>query len=82
MAEFTERHAEMLQETRDAMLEMKTVILGKNGDKGMVGKLNDVCESHYSFKERIYLVAGILVGLGVLGGGGYGLAQLLIKGGS
>lgn len=54
---------------------IEAIVTGVNGG-GLLQKLNEVSESHYNFKSRVTLLIGILIGLGLLGGGGYGLVQL------
>lgn len=82
--EFTEQHSKQISETHDIALELKTVLLGKNSDKGLVGKVSESCDKleeiekdHNKLKRQFWLVVGLLVGSGVLGGGIYGLIQAL-----
>ncbi len=71
MVEFTETDRQMLQETHDAMLSMKTCLLGANhgtNDRGLVGKVEDVCKSHYSLTTKFWILVALLVGSGVISG--------------
>jgi len=79
MAEFTERHETMLQETHDAAIKIKTVLLGENGVKGLCGEHEELKHDYYDFKRRCILVFGVLIGAGVLGGSGYAIFQAIIQ---
>ncbi|KKL18419.1 hypothetical protein LCGC14_2475730 [marine sediment metagenome] len=67
----------LLQETHDGMLVIKTVLLGENGDTGLVGELKEVKESHYKLRQRFYTFVGIIAGSGILTGAGFGIAELV-----
>lgn len=64
--EFTSDHARILQETHDNMLEVKTVLLGKNGDPGLCGEVNQVKKSHSTLKRNFWILVGLLIGSGVI----------------
>ncbi|OGN89803.1 MAG: hypothetical protein A2158_01685 [Chloroflexi bacterium RBG_13_46_14] len=66
MPEFTKEHEKTIQETHDTVLEIKTVLLGKNGDEGMCGQLKDLIASHYTLKRNFWILVGILIGSGVI----------------
>jgi len=55
----------------EATLTLHTVVLGKNGDVGLVGKIADLTR----FQGRCLIVFGVLIGSGVLGGSAWGIAQ-------
>jgi len=46
-------------------------------DKGLAGKVREVCESHYKLKGQVTLLIGVLIGSGVLGSGIYGVTRLI-----
>ncbi len=64
---------EKLDRVENVVIELKTVILGKNSDKGLVGKVNDNCKK----TDRNTIILAALIGSGALGSGIYGLVQLL-----
>ena len=68
MADFTERHEMMLQETHDAAIKIQAVILDTDGHKGLASKVDDMCESHYRLKRNFWLLVGVLSGSGVITG--------------
>lgn len=80
MADKTQK--EMIQETHQTMVELKTVLLGVPGtaDGGLVQEVKSVKVSvcnldgaHGKLKRNFWLLVGILAGSGVLAGGVYGL---------
>lgn len=60
-------------ETHDGVIKLTTVLLGTNGDDGLVGEFRRVANSHFSLKRNFWILVGILAGLGVLGSGLWGL---------
>ena len=44
MPELTDDQVKAIQETHNTVLIIKTVLLGANGDKGLVGKVEDSCD--------------------------------------
>jgi len=80
MAEFTDIDRQILQETHKTVIELKVVLLGINGDEGLIGKVNELSASHNCLREKhnrlsksFWIVVGFLVGTGVLGTGIWGL---------
>tara|TARA_Y100000310_G_scaffold327860_1_gene394866 strand:+ start:3531 stop:3803 length:273 start_codon:yes stop_codon:yes gene_type:complete len=71
--EFRETYAEMKTE----VMGVKTVLVGYNGDEGLVGRVETLSTSYYKFKDRATLVFGVLLGTGVIGGSAYGLVRLI-----
>ena len=67
--EFSQREADKIDETHDAVIVIKTVLLGKNSDKGLVGDVEDLKKGHGKLKKAFWLLVGTLPGLGVLGTG-------------
>jgi len=72
---FTEKHAELLQETHDKVL-IVVERLG-NGKQGLCDDVRSNTEKIESLTEYFWVTLGILIGTGVLGGGVWGIAQLL-----
>ena len=66
---------QLIEETHGTVVELKTVILGIPGtaDKGLVGKVNDVCKNHRKLSRNFWILIGILIGSGLLGSGIYKL---------
>lgn len=77
MAEFTERHAQLVEETHDTVITLKSVLLGANGNPGLVKQVNEVCKGHEKLNGRFWMLVAFLGGLGILGGGTFGLVELL-----
>ncbi len=81
----------LIRETHDKVVKLHTVLLGTNGDTGLVGEVREirlkheqdkqVCEQERSTIKKHINILCITVaasaGLGVLGGGIYGLLKLL-----
>ena len=64
---------EKLDRVENLVIELKTVLLGKNSDKGLVGLVNE----HNKKINRIAIFLALLLGSGILGGGITGLIKLL-----
>ena len=76
MTEFTQIDREILQETHKMVIELKVVLLGKNSDRGLVGKVNDLSyncndleEKHNRLSRIVWILIGSLMGSGLIGGG-------------
>jgi hypothetical protein len=52
MAELTEGLINQIAETHDTVMVLKTVLLGANGDKGLVGKVTDSCEKQEIMEDN------------------------------
>ena len=65
---FTEDNKKKIDETHDAVIQIKTVLLGTNGDLGLCGEFKDLKASHYRLKRNCVLVFGVLAGSGILTG--------------
>jgi len=51
----------LLLETHDMVLELKTVLLGKNGDKGLIGVVEKLCADEEELDDRVHVIeSGIL----------------------
>jgi len=79
MTEKTQK--QLIQETHETVVQLSTVLLGVQGtaNGGLVKEVKDVkvsvnelAKSHSKLKRNFVLI-GILVGSGALGGGIYGL---------
>lgn len=52
MPETDERLRAMITETHDTVLILKTVLLGQNGDSGLVGKVGDACSRQDKLDDK------------------------------
>ena len=59
--------------------ELHQAVIGIPGtdDKGMIGKLNTLCDEHDKLKIVVYTLIALLVGGGIITGGIIGLPSLL-----
>lgn len=73
---FTANHDKMLRETRDAVIEIKTVLLGTYASKGLCTQVNELEKSLYNIKRNMFIICGLLVGSGIVSGSVYGLLSL------
>jgi hypothetical protein len=79
MPEFTENDRQMIQETHDEIINLKTCLLGANhgtNDKGLLGQVQECQKNivtlfklHNENKVQLWKLIAILVGSGVMGGG-------------
>ena len=63
MADFTEKDREKLDETHDSVLKLKTVLLGTDGDNGVVGQVKE--NTKRSHQNRI--IIALFMGSGTTG---------------
>ncbi len=80
--ELDERVIEAIHDTHDTVIQLKTVLLGANGDDGLVGDVKRTSkaiivlnEKHNKLNKTLWTLIGILVGSGVLGGSLWGLLK-------
>jgi|GEM_PF-4880348 len=59
----------------DMIVEIYTVLLGKNGDKGLVGDVQNLNGRVRWLELRFWALVALLVGLGVIGGSYIGLLK-------
>ena len=69
----TKDERELLQDTHDAQIQIRTVLLGVNGDEGLVGEVRHVINSHNKLKNKVYWLIGILAGSGIGLGSFFGI---------
>ncbi len=69
----TKEEAKVQQETRDTVIELKTILLGKDGDRGLAGVIYDTAKGHSKLKRNFWLLVGFLAGIGVIGGSLFGI---------
>ena len=82
--EFQEKVLEKLEIIVERQAIIKTVLLGANGDTGLVGKVDDVIktvdklqENHDDLNGKFKLLIGVLIGSGVLAGSTAGILKLI-----
>ncbi len=68
MTELNDRELNIIQETHDTVIELKVVLLGKNGDPGLCKKVEQITEDHYKLKRNFWILVGLLVGSGAIAG--------------
>ncbi len=64
----TKEERQKLDETHDTVGKIKTVLVGLNGDEGLVGQVSEIGKSHYKLKRNFWMLVGFLVGSGVITG--------------
>ena len=58
----------------EAVIELKTAIVGMNGKGGLIDKVEELAKGYGRLKRNFFLLCGILVGSGAIAGG---ISQLL-----
>lgn len=66
MLELTDKHVKMIEETHDTVNTLKTVLLGVNGDEGLVGDVKQLARGHQKLCNRVWILIGVLASTGVL----------------
>lgn len=59
----------IIEETRESQIKLNTVLLGANGDDGLVGEVKDLSKSHGMLKRNFWMLIAFLIGSGVITGG-------------
>lgn len=69
----TKEERETIEETKETVITLKTVLLGVNGDEGLVGELkmvktnvNTLFSKHHSLTKKFWVLVAILVASGVI----------------
>jgi len=64
---------ELIKELRKSLGEIvldvrdiKLVLKGYNGDKGLCDKFENLATDYYQFKRKVFFIFGMLIGSGVL----------------
>ena len=73
MADFTENDRGKLDDTHKTVIQLKTVLLGTNGDDGLVGQVKE----NTSRGVRNSIIIALFMGTGAVGGSIFGIIQLL-----
>ena len=76
----TKEEKEILKEIRDSQNDIKqeqtvihTVLLGADGAEGLVEEVKSIAKGYGKLKRNFWMLVGILVGSGVIGGSVVGL---------
>jgi len=62
----TKEEKQKLEDVHDKVNTIHTVLLGTNGDDGLVGEVNRIGKSHFKLKRNFWLLVGVLIGTGIL----------------
>jgi hypothetical protein len=68
---------DQLSELVENVTEIKTMLKGYNGYPGLCQSHEELAKDYYSFKRRVLLVFGFMVGAGILTGGSIGIIQAM-----
>ena len=68
---------EKIEQLLEDVTEIKTLLKGYNGYKGLCKAHEELAQDYYSFKRKSLLVFGLLIGAGVLTGGSLGILQFM-----
>lgn len=71
----TKDEHQKLDETHDTVIELRTVLLGADGNEGLCAKVEKVAKSHYKLKSYFWILVAFLVGTGIITGGIIGLLR-------
>ena len=65
----------------DRIVQMHTVLLGANGQKGLCVKHEELAKDYYSFKRWVLTCTAFLIGSGIIGLSAVKIAEALARGG-
>lgn len=57
-----------LDETHSTVGQLKTLLVGMNGDEGLVGEVKEIGKSHYKLKRNFWMLIAFLIGSGIISG--------------
>ena len=63
----TKDERQKLDETHDCIIRLETVLLGTDGDNGLVGDVKLLAKSHFKLKKNFWILVAFLAGSGFLG---------------
>ena len=63
----------ILEVIQEKVIKIEVVLLGANGDEGLVGEVQDLKRKYNRLTLGVYTLIGILIGLGLLTSGALGL---------
>ena len=67
--ELTEAQIKQIEDTHDVVVRVSAILLGVNGNPGLVKRVEDVCTNYEKLNTRFWILVATLVGSGALGGG-------------
>lgn len=76
MPEISDDIVKKIENTYEAVNEIKIVLKGYNGQEGLCKQVSDLDKKHDDLNGKFKLLCGILIGAGVLYGGSVGLLKL------
>jgi len=69
----SEEERKILEVIQEKVIKIEVVLLGANGDEGLVGEVQDLKRKYNRLTLGVYTLIGILIGLGLLTTGALGL---------
>lgn len=84
----TDEEERKLDKVVSSVAKIETALLGMNGHGGLLNDFEEHCEDsatkfdklaedYYAFKRLCFIIFGVLLGTGVLGGGGYWIYEVI-----
>lgn len=70
---FTQKYAEMLEETYKEVREIRQALKGYNGQSGLLGMVTDLCKR----MTRLEIIIAAIIGTGGLSGAAFGIVKLI-----
>jgi len=78
MTEYTETDRQAIYETRDNVLKLNIILLGTNGDKGIIGRVNRNNDRISQLEKWQAKTIGVAIGCILAGGfSGAGIVKLI-----
>ena len=71
--QLTSEDRKMLEAIHEKVIKIEVVLLGADGDEGLVSEVQDLKRKYNRLTLGIYTLIGILIGLGLLTSGALGL---------
>ena len=69
----SEEERKILEVIQEKVIKIEVVLLGADGDEGLVGEVQDLKRKYNRLTLGVYTLIGILIGLGLLTTGALGL---------
>ena len=75
MVELSDEQAKKIDQALTSIVEIRTVLLGAEGEKdaGLCSEVKELQKGQTTLNRNFWVLVALLVGLGLLGGGVWGL---------
>ena len=73
MAEFTPELESLIRESHDSIKRLENALLGIDGQGGIMRRVQCLEDNYAKLNQRFWMLVSLLIGLGIIGGGLWGI---------